>query len=273
MVHSKTSLLISFAAAAQMMAVAHAGIITGTSGSLNGGSVTAYADVNGSDLNAVGFQVSGSAVRNPGSGPGSVFVDLPSQASGTGFLRLEMDWNPQGHPPPGVYDVPHFDFHFYYIPDSQRTTIPGGQVSPVASKFLPSNYSQPGPAVPQMGGHALDLMSPELNGGTFTQTFIYGYYQGQEIFLEPMATQAYLQGLSGSTSFDFRQPSQYGIAMMPSLVPTTVDYAYDSANDLYTISLGNFVNPVPEPSGLSLLALALPFTLWFGWRRARAVRL
>jgi hypothetical protein len=27
-----------------------------------------------------------------------------------------LNWNPHGHIPPGVYDLPHFDFHFYIEP-------------------------------------------------------------------------------------------------------------------------------------------------------------
>src|SRR5690348_14444530 len=104
---------------------AQGGVIAGSSGTLNGQSVAAFADTNASNqLSSVGFQVSGGAVRSPGTEEAEVFLTLPSQAAGTGFTVLGLDWNPQGHPPPGIYDVPHFDFHFYYIPDSYRTTIP-----------------------------------------------------------------------------------------------------------------------------------------------------
>ena len=255
---------------------ARGAVITGSSGALNGQPVTTFVETNASNqLSAVGFQVSGAAVRNPGTGPADVFLTLPSQASGTGFTTLAVDWNPQGHPPPGIYDVPHFDFHFYYIPDSFRATIPGGQVSPVAPQFLPAGYDQPGPTVPMMGGHASDLTSPEFNGQKFTQTFIYGYYNGQEIFLEPMASQAYLEGLAGSTTstdnFTVRQPSQYGLASLPSLVPSTIQYAYNQSDDLYTISVGGFITPTatPEPGSLFLLAIGIPAAALIASRRAK----
>lgn len=67
-----------------------------------------------------------------------------------------------GHEPPGIYDLPHLDFHFYYISDSDRMAIPAGQLFPVAPQFLPPDYSQPGPTVPMMGRHSEDLTSPEL---------------------------------------------------------------------------------------------------------------
>lgn len=249
--------------------------ILGSTDTLDGHAVSSFVDWSGTQLNSIGFALSGSAVRDPGAQGTALFLSVPAQAAGTNFSTLELDWNPQGHPPPGVYDVPHFDFHFYYIPDSLRTTIPGGVLSSVPSQFLLAGYSQPGPTVPMMGGHSLDLTSPEFNGGHFSQTFIYGFYGGQEAFVEPMATQAYLEGLAGAgtsaQSFAIRQPNQYGLPVLPSLVPTTVQYSYNSADDRYAIAVGNFVSPVatPEPG---TLALVIPPALLFLWRKRRADR-
>jgi hypothetical protein len=253
-------LSLSLIAAAALATASHATIVAGSSGSLNGGSVTAFADTSGSHLNAVGYKIGGGVVRDAGSSGGELFLTLPSQASGTGFTVLGLEWNPHGHEPPGVYDRPHFDLHFYYIPDSKRMTIPGGVIGAVDPKLLPPGYSQPGPTVPMMGGHSVDLTNAEWNGGTFTQTFIYGFYEGREIFLEPMVTQAYLESLTvGSSSFQIRQPGVYGQETVPQLVPTTVTYAYDRESDLYTISLGDFVGTsVPEPSSLALFGFGIP---------------
>src|SRR5687768_12247168 len=49
-------------------------------------------------------------------------LQLPRQ-HGTPFKFVELDWNPGGHEPPGVYDTPHFDFHFYTIAKSERDAI------------------------------------------------------------------------------------------------------------------------------------------------------
>ncbi|MEW6601654.1 MAG: DUF5602 domain-containing protein, partial [Nitrospirota bacterium] len=38
---------------------------------------------------------------------------LPKEAAKSGYDHIVIDWNPEGHIPPGVYDTPHFDFHFY----------------------------------------------------------------------------------------------------------------------------------------------------------------
>jgi hypothetical protein len=43
-----------------------------------------------------------------------------------------------------------------------------------------------------MGSHFVDITSPEFNGGIFTQTFIFGSYESNVIFYEPMITLDYL---------------------------------------------------------------------------------
>src|SRR6185295_527092 len=44
---------------------------------------------------------------------------LPSQASVTPFKHAVINWMPTGHPPPMIYTVPHFDFHFYTITNTE----------------------------------------------------------------------------------------------------------------------------------------------------------
>jgi hypothetical protein len=273
----KTHALQSIAAGLALLGLMPVGVvrgatIIGTSDALNGHAVSAFADVDPSNrLNAVGFLMSGAAVRNPGTPPAALFLTLPSQASGTGFQVLELGWNPQGHEPPGVYDLPHFDFHFYYISDSERMAIPANVTSPVASQFLPAGYSQPGPTVPMMGGHSEDLTNPEFNGGMFTATLVYGFHEGHEIFIEPMVTQAYLEGLSGASTSPIRQPGQYSMSVLPSLIPTSYQISHDLANDQYTVTVGDFIAPtaVPEPGSLPLLVFLIPAAVWFGSRRSK----
>ncbi|MGG5890767.1 DUF5602 domain-containing protein [Falsiroseomonas sp. HC035] len=40
---------------------------------------------------------------------------LPAQARALGYDHVGLDWAPRGHEPPGVYDRPHFDIHFYRV--------------------------------------------------------------------------------------------------------------------------------------------------------------
>eukprot|EP01083_Nonionella_stella_P210402 761745_1 len=39
------------------------------------------------------------------------------------FNHLLLNWNPEGHAPLGIYNVPHFDFHFYFINSTERESL------------------------------------------------------------------------------------------------------------------------------------------------------
>jgi hypothetical protein len=65
---------------------------------------------------------------------------------------------------------------------------------PVPAQYLPSDYIDVGAVVPRMGNHLLDSQSPELKDSLpFATTFIYGAYEGELIFWEPMITLDFLQ--------------------------------------------------------------------------------
>jgi len=124
---------------------------------------------------------------------------FPSQAKDTvPFIHFGLDWNPHGHEPAGVYDLPHFDFHFYMISEAERNAIPLYEDAPEKfdhypdASFMPQNFiSTPG-GVPQMGAHWVDVTSLEFNGQGFSQTFLMGSYDGKVIFYEPMITKEFV---------------------------------------------------------------------------------
>ncbi len=117
----------------------------------------------------------------------------------TPFDHVGMGWNPNGHEPDVIYGLPHFDFHYYLTSPAEVAAIPPYEVD--SSKFLnwpaadyfPSTYFNPGGGVPQMGCHWIDATSGELNGQIFSQTFIYGSYDGKVTFYEPMITLDFLK--------------------------------------------------------------------------------
>jgi hypothetical protein len=129
----------------------------------------------------------------------------------TPYQFVELNWNPEGHEPAGIYDLPHFDFHFYTISLEERNAIDpadplwAARANNVpAPAFVPDRYVPAAPpvpgitpadiAVPRMGVHWMDVASPELvPGNVFTETFIYGSWDGRMIFAEPMITRAFLQ--------------------------------------------------------------------------------
>jgi hypothetical protein len=142
--------------------------------------------------------------------------DLPMPAQNpTPYKFVELDWNPAGHEIAGIYDVPHFDFHFYGITAAERNAIlpsdPQFQQRAdnlPAPEFRPAFYSTmtppgaPTPAVPRMGVHWIDVRSPEIQAllgnpeaaRPFTTTFIHGSWDGRFIFDEPMVTRAFILG-------------------------------------------------------------------------------
>ena len=146
------------------------------------------------------------------------------ERNGTPYKFVELDWNPGGHEPPGVYDVPHFDFHFYTVEKSVRDGIDPSMMSQqeylAKSGSLPPEaeraphylaLSAPGTpllAVPRMGTHWIDVRTPELQGMfgrpeaylPFTTTFLHGSWDGQFIFDEPMITRAFIMERKTATS-------------------------------------------------------------------------
>ena len=132
------------------------------------------------------------------------------------FDHLTMGFMTSGHPPPGIYSVPHFDFHFYKMGLVERLAIPGFTPATAAAfnnvpspAYIPAGYFRaPNEGIIRMGTHFIDLLSPEFNGQPFTHTFIYGSYDGRVTFLEPMVTLATFQ--SGVTvQKQIRQPQLF----------------------------------------------------------------
>jgi hypothetical protein len=150
-------------------------------------------------------------------------LNMP-KLNGTPYKFVELDWNPGGHEPPGVYDVPHFDFHFYTVDKSVRDGIDPAKLSkeqylaksgnlPPEAQRTPQYMALSAPgtpviAVPRMGTHWVDVKTPELQGLfgrpeaylPFTTTFLHGSWDGQFIFDEPMITRAFIMERKTSQS-------------------------------------------------------------------------
>jgi hypothetical protein len=115
------------------------------------------------------------------------------------FNFVLLNWNPNGHPPANIYDKPHFDFHFYSQTPEEVMAIGASEADSVkfnnvpAAEYFPAKYVNTGHNLPQMGAHWVDVTSPELHGKPFTETFIYGSYEGKVTFYEPMITLEFLK--------------------------------------------------------------------------------
>lgn len=168
-------------------------------------------------------------------------IPLPSLPSKLGYELMVVDWNPAGHPPPDIYTVPHFDFHFYMISPEEVARIkfsgPADEAAKVTDQaIIPPGYQVvPETAIDKMGVHALDMSAPEFHGKPFTTTFIYGYYRNRLVFLEPMVTRAFLLS-RGSVSRRIPIPHRYSTA---GYFPANYSVRYDEDKDRYLIELGN----------------------------------
>jgi hypothetical protein len=126
-------------------------------------------------------------------------VKFHPKAKVTPFNHLGMGWNPIGHEPFPIYGRPHFDFHFYMMTPEQVDAIPPYEVDSLKFKnwpappYFPATYFNAGGGVPKMGAHWVDVTSSEFHGQPFTQTFIYGSYDGKVTFYEPMITLEFLK--------------------------------------------------------------------------------
>jgi hypothetical protein len=218
---------------------------------MGGGRAQAFVTLNaGGEPTAIGVRVSEAALSGlpaepPPDADGWEYVlALPGEAASSGYDHVGIDWNPKGHIPPGVYDTPHFDFHFYLISLEQRERITarGEDLARAhrapAPEFMPEGYILPdGTEVPRMGAHAIDPTAPEFNRLSFTRTFIYGFYDGSMVFLEPMVTRAFL-GTKPNVTAPVKAPQAYS---HHAYYPTHYRIAFDEARREYTISLEDLV--------------------------------
>ncbi|MGE5248319.1 MAG: DUF5602 domain-containing protein [Verrucomicrobiota bacterium] len=168
-------------------------------------------------------------------------VSLPRHVKVPPFDHIVVDWNPRGHIPPGIYDVPHFDFHFYLIGSKERNAI-GVTKEDMAKqrkkppvRYLPAGYILPeGTEEPRMGSHWIDPAAPEFHQRPFTKTFIYGSYNGHVTFYEPMVALAYLKENAENGPEAIKLPVAYE---RHGFYPAAYRVKYDSVRREYTVSL------------------------------------
>jgi len=190
-------------------------------------------------------------------------IPLPSAVASRSDIPFKwagLNWNPVGHIPPGLYDVPHFDIHFYIEPIEKVYALQPGPCGelvrcdqfeigtrPVPPNYVAADYMNVNAVAPAMGNHLIDPTGPEFNGEPFTRTWIYGAYDGRVTFYEEMVTRAFL--LERHTEcFDIKSPPAVAIR---GYYPTATCYGFDPETGEYTVSLARFqlreASP-PEPA-------------------------
>ena len=201
-----------------------------------------------------------------GAGPivHSLILALPT-SNETPFRFVEVNWNPAGHEPEGVYQgVPHFDIHFYTISQAERdeivptnaafearaNDIPTGDYVPAFNVPLgPPGAAPAQVAVPMMGVHWLDVRSPELQRmlgkpeayKPFTATFIHGSWDGKFHFWEPMITRAFIlerraamDAAGRDQAFPISMPAKF---KAPGYYPAAYRVTWDADVKEYRIAL------------------------------------
>ena len=228
----------------------------GASAALGAGSVRTYITMSKekderSDRRAplqLGVEIPSAVMSSLPTDMSMLILDFPIQARNTTMQYMMLDWNPQGHEPAGIYDKPHFDFHFYIQDLEDVMAIDPGPCSglacddyalatkPVPFEFLPQGYIDVGSVVPYMGNHLIDPGSPEFNGQLFTRTFLYGAYDGHITFYEPMITKASM----------LDQPNQCTALKLPAayeesgFYPKSYCTEFDTTDQVYRVYLKDF---------------------------------
>ena len=173
------------------------------------------------------------------------------------FTWVLLNWNPAGHIPPGIYDMPHFDVHFYMERIEKVFALQAGPCGPelircdqfeAARKPVPSNYMHPDfkdveAVVPAMGNHLIDLTGPEFRGQPFTRSWIFGAYDGVVTFYEEMVTRAFLLSRP-NTCFPIKSPPAVGRS---GFYPTVSCLRHDAKTNEYLVSMEDFVFRTAEP--------------------------
>lgn len=176
------------------------------------------------------------------------FLSLPKQANITPFKFATLDWNPLGHEPEGIFDVPHFDFHFYMISNQERlsiTPLAPTEMDPEIplAKYLPAGYIQLPGRVPNMGVHWIDPTAPELNGETFEKNFTYGTFKDKLAFMEPMISLEYIKSKPTANADAITLPNAVQVS---GYYPSKYEVKFNSVRKEYLILMSEFTHKMAE---------------------------
>lgn len=211
-----------------------------------GGEVQGFARETDGAVDQVGLRMPFVSIENAaGSAPSSFVIELPERArEAARFDHVRLDFYPAGHGPPGVYDTPHFDVHFYLIDVATREGIACPETA-VSAERLPAGYTIPGldaepggTCAPQMGVHALNLEGQAM---PFTSALIFNYHAGELVALEAMIAKDYLETLQTFTTVIPRP------AALPAGVrlPETFTATFDERRGDYDLTLRGFPEAAP----------------------------
>lgn len=190
------------------------------------------------------------------------FFTIPDM-DGFPYKTVQVNWNPRGHVPPGVFDVNHWDLHFHKQTLAELKEIrPGAcgaefvdctyfeNVAPLPANQLPEGYNNDKAqlqqaSVPWMGSHHVHLPSFPNEQNPFTHVMIQLSDRGRLTGQEPMITVAFMQQLRTDTlqnqdhevRASIPQPEGYEDN---NAYPTQYVMKYLPSSDMIEVSLTGF---------------------------------
>lgn len=196
------------------------------------------------DPEKIGFTFSASTLDSLPMHSAMFEIPVP-KGNDTMVDHISFDYNAHGHEPPGVYDVPHFDIHFYNISKAERAAIQPNtaemELLPSA-EYIPKDYAPIPGGDPNMGKHWTDTTGTEFHGKAFDKTFIYGSYNGMFIFYEAMVALSYLQA-KPNTTMAVKQQAKVQVG---GYYPSSFSISFDEEKQLYTVSMDNLQRRIAQ---------------------------
>ena len=194
-------------------------------------------------------------------------LPMPAATRDCAVKFVTVGFNPFGHEPNGVFDVPHVDLHFYLISQSYRSQIdpkrsdfkqrsnakvPAGAMPKDFVRLMPPDPPKPKPAlqqsdftIPQMGLHWDDRRRGARATGRFDHEFINGSWDGRWIFLEPMITKKWFESHQ-SHADQIKQPQFF--PTKGEAYPTSLDIRWSDKPHGWFITLAG-MRTNTRPSG------------------------
>jgi hypothetical protein len=113
------------------------------------------------------------------------------------FQFVMFNWQGKGHGPPGAWDKPHFDLHYFMMDFTARNQIRTGNcgvyvdcvdyqkaIKDVPPQFAPVGFENQRGVSGRMGNHLSNLTDSPFTDGVFTHAFVYGSYDGHITYFE-----------------------------------------------------------------------------------------
>lgn len=133
------------------------------------------------------------AINSGGTAMVEKFLPIPEIVAQQTVLRsMQLLYLPVGHAPAGVYDLPHWEWHLFTLPEAEVIAIDCSNPKIPSTAQLPPNHIVISTCIVRGGMHASDLSFPEFSGGRFSRGVYGSYYDARFIGIEPKVASAVL---------------------------------------------------------------------------------